>query len=140
MTQNTQQHSYVDLHVAGFGFLNRVRHVKPTKGKPYWAVTVAAMRGDNKDKTYFDCIVVGDNVNALFNKHLSNLTKDDVVTASFKLGDLHTDTFTYSSGDKQGQTGFSLKARLFQVKYLKVNDQVLLTSQAANGQSSQEAA
>lgn len=134
----TQQNQHFDLHVNGFGFFNRIRRVEPKKGKPYWAVTVAACRGDEGQKTYFDCSVVGNEAKALFDQHLANIGKDDVVTASVKLGDLYTETFVYSSGVKQGQTGVSLKARLLQIRYLKVNDQVV--HQVAKSETEQQAA
>ncbi|MDI5833721.1 DUF3577 domain-containing protein [Shewanella xiamenensis] len=132
MTQTTQNTQF-DLHITGFGFFNRIRKVEPRKGQPYWAVTIAACRGDEGQKTYFDCSVVGSEAKALFDTHLSSLNKDDTVTASFKLGDLYTETFVYSSGEKQGQTGVCLKARLLKITYLKVNDEIVF-------QSSQQAA
>lgn len=143
MTQTTQNTQF-DLHINGFGFFNRIRKVELRKGQPYWAVSIAACRGDEGQKTYFDCSVVGTEAKALFDTHLSSLTKDDTVTASFKLGDLYTDTFVYSSGVKQGQTGVCLKARLLKISYLKVNDEIVFQSslQAADdaAQAAQTAA
>lgn len=37
--------SYFDLHVAGLGYLNRVREVKPPRGKAFLAASIAALRG-----------------------------------------------------------------------------------------------
>ncbi|PSU45776.1 hypothetical protein C9J12_21285 [Photobacterium frigidiphilum] len=124
MTQNTQT-THFDLHITGFGFFNRIRKVEPKKGKPYWSTSIAAMRGDDGQKTYFDCSVVGAEAKALFDTHLSSVGENDVITASFKLGDLYTETFVYKQGVKSGQTGVSLKARLLQIRYLKINDQVV---------------
>lgn len=128
MTTNTQN-KHFDLHTTGFGFFNRVRSVNPAKGNPYWAVTVAACRGDENQKTYFECSVVGTKAKALFDEHLSSVTKDDKITASFKLGDLYPETFVYGPGEKQGQTGVTLRARLLKITYLKVNDEVLVHAQ-----------
>ncbi|GIU42938.1 hypothetical protein TUM4438_10690 [Shewanella sairae] len=128
MTQTTQN-KHFDLHTSGFGFFNRIREIKPAKGKPYWAVTVAACRGDEGQKTYFECSVVGSAAKALFDEHLSSVSKDDTITASFKLGDLYPETFVYGPGKKQGQTGVILRARLLKITYLKVNDKVLVHSQ-----------
>ena len=128
MTTNTQN-KHFDLHTTGFGFFNRVRRVTPAKGDPYWAVTVAACRGDENQKTYFECSVVGAKAKALFDEHLSSVTKDDKITASFKLGDLYPETFVYGPGEKQGQTGVCLRARLLKITYLKVNDEVLVQAQ-----------
>ncbi|MGB5644692.1 MAG: DUF3577 domain-containing protein, partial [Gammaproteobacteria bacterium] len=33
----------------------------------------------------------------------------------------YVDTFTYKSGDRAGQTGVSLKARLLRIDWVKVN-------------------
>ena len=132
MAQNAQNTRF-DLHTSGFGFFNRIRKVKPAKGKPYWAVTVAACRGDEGQKTYFECSVVGSEAKALFDEHLSLTSKDDKITASFKLGDQYPYTFVYGSGEKQGQTGVCLKARLLKITYLKVNGEVIVkTSQQAD--------
>ena len=138
MTQNTNTH--FDLHITGFGFLNRIRKVQLSKGKPYWSVTVAALRGDESQKTYIDCSVVGTEAKALFDTHLSAIGENDVVTASFKLSDLYTDTFVYKKGPKQGQPGFSLKARLLQIRYLKVNGHVVFQAASQQNAPQQNAA
>jgi len=127
MTQTTQN-THFDLHITGFGFFNRIRKVELRKGQPYWAVTIAACRGDEGQKTYFDCSVVGTEAKALFDTHLSSVKKDDTVTASFKLGDLYPETFVHGSGEKQGQTGVCLKARLLKITYLKVNGDIVFQS------------
>ncbi len=119
-----------DLHTHGFGFLNRIRKVVPKKGSPFWAVDIAACRGADGEKTYFDCNVVGKEAIALFDQHLANFKQgEDKVTASFVISDLRVEQFTYSSGDKKGQPGVSLKARLLRFKYLKVNDSVIIQSE-----------
>jgi len=39
----------------------------------------------------------------------------------FKIGDLYAETFTYERGDRAGQTGISLKARLLRIGWAKVD-------------------
>ncbi|GLO64014.1 hypothetical protein MACH09_45220 [Vibrio sp. MACH09] len=125
MTGNNKA-QYFDLHTNGFGFFNRIRQVTPRKGHPFWSVTVAACRGDDNEKTFFDCNVVGKEAIALFEQHLTDIGKDDVVTASVVMSDQYVDTFTYPSDHtKAGQQGYSLKARLIRIKYLKINDSVV---------------
>lgn len=41
----TSETKYFDLHTTGIGYLNRLREVTPRKGKPFMAVTVAALKG-----------------------------------------------------------------------------------------------
>ena len=43
------------------------------------------------------------------------------VLIGFKLGDLYAESFTYKRGKRAGQIGISLKARLLQVHWAKVN-------------------
>src|SRR3546814_17289087 len=43
----------------------------------------------------------------------------------FRLGDLWTDTFTYSKGKRAGAQGVSLKARLLFVSWIKVDGKLV---------------
>jgi hypothetical protein len=121
--QNTTP-KYFDLHSTGVGYLNRVRLVKPERGNPFLAVDISALHGsiDNVEYTRFDCRVSGsaakDAIMAL--KDVIE-DKDTKVLVGFKLGDLYAEPFTYKRGQKAGQTGISLKARLLQVHWAKVN-------------------
>ena len=45
------------------------------------------------------------------------------VLIGFTLSDLYGETFMFKSGDKAGETGLSLKARLFRVSWAKVDGQ-----------------
>ncbi|MHA2717901.1 DUF3577 domain-containing protein [Vibrio owensii] len=53
------QNSYMDLHTHGFGYLNR-------KGEPFYAATIACLRGDDNERTFIDCKVVDKEAIALF--------------------------------------------------------------------------
>ncbi len=122
-TQNTAS-GYFDLHSTGVGYLNRVRLVEPDRAKPFLAVDISALHGsiDNVEYTRFDCRVSGsaakDAIMAL--KDVIE-DKDTKVLVGFKLGDLYAESFTYKRGEKAGQTGISLKARLLQIHWAKVN-------------------
>ncbi|RMW03461.1 hypothetical protein ALP03_05086, partial [Pseudomonas amygdali pv. tabaci] len=61
MSNSTNETKYFDLHTVGIGYLNRIREVKPRKGNPFMAVTVAALKGSTEsvEYTYIDCNVVG---------------------------------------------------------------------------------
>ena len=49
----------------------------------------------------------------------------DEVLMGFRLGDLWTDLFRYSRGEKAGETGVSLKARLLFVSWVKVDGKLV---------------
>lgn len=133
MTQSTttpsqngsqQQRNYFDLHTRGVGYLNRVRMVAPKKGDAFLAVDISALRGhvDAVEYTRFDARVSGskaiDAIHALWDQIL---VKDNKVLVGFKVGDLYAEPFTYSSGEKKGQTGISLKVHLLIISWAKVN-------------------
>ena len=47
----------------------------------------------------------------------------------FTLSDLYAEPFTFKSGNKAGETGVSLKARLLGVSWAKVDGKQLVTEQ-----------
>ncbi len=120
--ENTSK--YFDLHSTGVGYLNRVRLVQPRRGEPFLAVDISALHGPRHavEYTRFDCRVSGaaakDAIMALKDAIEDKNTK---VLVGFKLGDLVAETFTYQRGEKAGQTGVSLKARLLKVHWAKVD-------------------
>ena len=123
-TANNQETKYFDLHVTGIGYLNRVREVPVKRSQPFLAVDISALHGDSEDVQYtrFDCRVSGSDAKAIIESLMPVIDDDkNKVLVGFKLGDLYTDTFTYKSGDKAGQTGISLKARLLRIDWVKVN-------------------
>ena len=123
-SSGNQETKYFDLHVTGIGYLNRVREVPVKRAQPFLAVDVSALHGNSEDVQYtrFDCRVSGSDAKTIV-EQLIPLIDDDKnkVLVGFKLGDLYADTFTYRSGDKAGQTGVSLKARLLRIDWVKVN-------------------
>ena len=121
---NNQETKYFDLHVTGIGYLNRVREVPVKRSQPFLAVDISALHGDSEDVQYtrFDCRVSGSDAKTIVEQLMPVINDDkNKVLVGFKLGDLYVDTFTYKSGDKTGQTGVSLKARLLRIDWVKVN-------------------
>ncbi len=51
------------------------------------------------------------------------------VLIGFTLSDLFAESFTFKSGDKAGETGISLKARLLRVSWAKVDGQPFYKAQ-----------
>ena len=120
---DNQETKYFDLHVTGIGYLNRVREVPVKRAQPFLAVDISALHGNSEDVQYtrFDCRVSGSDARTIVEQLIPLIDDKNKVLVGFKLGDLYADTFTYRSGDKAGQTGVSLKARLLRIDWVKVN-------------------
>ena len=124
---NNQENQFFDLHISGFGYLNRLRVVPVQRGKPFLAVDIAAIHGrsNNVQYTRFDCRVSGTEAQRII-EELKPIIKDESnkVLIGFKLGVLYVDPFTYQKGEKAGQPGVSLKTRLLRIEWVKVNGKV----------------
>ena len=133
-SQQTSQPSYFNLHVEGVGYLNRVRTVKPKKGQAFLACTVAAMRGSTEDVGYtkFDCRVSGSDAQTIVKQLEGDVTAEKSVIIGFRIADIYPETFTYEKGERQGQTGVSIKGRLLRVKFAKVNGESIALPQSAS--------
>ena len=116
---------YFDLYTTGIGYLNRVREVTPKEGSPFWSVTIAALRGSVDDVQYtrFECRVSGKQAQEIVRQLNPAVEGTRKVLIGFTLSDLYAETFTFKSGDKAGETGVSLKARLLRVPWAKVDGQ-----------------
>ena len=121
---------FFDLHITGIGYLNRAREVRVRMSEPFLAVDVTALHGaaDDLRRTRFDCKVAGKEaqmaVRALLPDGaclLPDIEAGRAVLVGFRLGDLYAETFTYEKGERQGETGVALKARLLKVSWAKVN-------------------
>ncbi|MBF7052257.1 DUF3577 domain-containing protein [Halomonas sp. KAO] len=139
MTITTHQSAttgFFDLHITGLGYLNRIREVKPKRGEAFWACDIAALNGPADDVGYtrFDCRISGRDAEVLVKRCRQAVYEGRKVLIGFKLGDLWTDTFIYSKGDKAGQTGVSLKARLLFISWIKVNGEMVYQAPRRDGQ------
>ena len=126
MTQ-TNESKYFDLHTTGIGYLNRIREVEVRKGKPFLCVTVAALHGaaDDVEYSYIDCKVSGSEAERITRLYWPSLSAGKKVLISFRIGDIWTDAFTYTKGEKQGQPGTSLKGRLLFISWVKVDGEMV---------------
>jgi len=123
---NTNENvKYFDLHTTGIGYLNRVRKVTPEEGTPFLAVTIAAIHGSasNVQHTYFECGVYGEQAQNTVRELQSAVEDESKVLIGFTLSDLRADAFTFKQGDKAGETGVNLKARLIKIAWAKINGQ-----------------
>lgn len=125
---------YFDLHTQGIGYLNRVREVRPKNGSPFWACDIAALHGsaDNVNYTRFDCRVSGAKAIELVQQYQEAVAQDRKVLIGFRLGDLYADTFTYSKGERAGETGVSLKARLLYIGFIKVDGEYVYNAETGS--------
>lgn len=123
---NTNENvKYFDLHTTGIGYLNRVRQVTPEEGTPFLAVTIAAIHGSASDvqHTYFECGVYGEQAQNTVRELQSAVADESKVLIGFTLSDLRADAFTFKQGDKAGETGVNLKARLIKIAWAKIDGQ-----------------
>ena len=128
---SSEKTKYFDLHATGIGYLNRVREVTPEKGTPFLSVIIAALRGsvDDVQYTQFECSVAGRKAQATVRELQSAVEGGLKVLIGFTLSNVHGESFTYKSGEKTGQPGVSLKARLLRISYAKVDGQPFITEQ-----------
>ena len=122
---------YFDLHTQGIGYLNRIREVTPKECSPFLSVTIAALRGsvDNAQYTHFECHVSGKQAQQLVRQLKPAVEGNSKVLIGFTLSDLYAEAFIFKSGDKAGDTGISLKARLLRIAWAKVDGQPFYTAQ-----------
>ena len=130
---SNQEAKYFDLLTTGLGYINRVREVTPEEGNPFLSVTLAALRGsaDNAQYTHFECRVAGKQAKAVIRELQAAIEGDHKVLVGFTLSDLYPEVFTYKKGEKAGQTGISLKARLLRIGWAKIDGEPLEIEQAA---------
>jgi len=126
---------FFDLHVTGIGYLGRAREVPVRRGEPFLALEINALHGaaEQVEYTRFDCRVTGGEAQALVRRFMPRINdREAKVLVGFRLGDLYPDVFTYQTGDKAGQTGVSLKARLLKIQWVKVDGEWAYTAEASD--------
>ena len=118
-----QKTGFFDLHVAGVGYLNRVRTVTPKKGDPFLACSISAMRGsaDDVEYTKFDLRVSGSDAKEVIKLLEPEVNAKKAVIVGFKLSDIYPEVFTFEKGEKKGEQGIVIKGRLLQIKFAKVD-------------------
>lgn len=124
---------YFDLYTTGIGYLNQIREVTPKEGKPFFSATIAALRGNVDDVQYtrFECRVAGRQAQDLVRQLQPAVDGELKVLVGFTLSDLFAETFIFRNGDKAGEIGISLKARLIRLSWAKVDGQPFYSEKAA---------
>lgn len=134
---------YFDLHVSGIGYLSRAREVKPKRSTPFLAVDVTAIHGpaDDIQRLRFDAKVAGTEAQKVIRDLMDDINdRDRKVLASFKLGDLYLDQFTYETGERAGQSGVALKTRLLRLAWVKIDGQYVYRAPLAEPTAPDQAA
>ena len=119
----TSEKSYFNLHPTFIGYLRHIRPVKPKNGEAFLACGINALVGsaDNVSYVRFDTRVVGETAQHLVNRCKEAVDAKRKVLIGFKLGDLLIDHFTYTKGERAGQQGTALKARLLYIGWIKID-------------------
>lgn len=130
---STSETKYFDLYTTGIGYLSRVREITNTKGNPFLSITLAALRGnaDDAQYTHFDCVVSGQQAKDLVRQLQPAVDGDCKVLVGFLLNDLYGQPFVFQNGDKAGDAGVNLKARLLRIEWAKVDGKSVYTRRAA---------
>jgi hypothetical protein len=130
---STSETKYFDLYTTGIGYLSRVREVTSTKGDPFPSITLAALRGnaDDAQYTHFDCVLSGQQAKDLVRQLQPAVDGDCKVLVGFLLNDLYGQPFVFQNGDKAGDAGVNLKARLLRIEWAKVDGKSVYTRRAA---------
>ncbi|WP_176026131.1 DUF3577 domain-containing protein [Robbsia andropogonis] len=132
MSNNQSQESTIyDLHVTGLGSLFRVREVLPKpgrRGSSFWACNVKAIHGDKNSPVCvpFDVSIVGTRALEVVKRlqHHAN-DRDTHVVIGFKIGDMYPDSYPITKGDRNGQLAHVLRGRLLQVRWAKVDGEMV---------------
>lgn len=132
--------TYFNLYTSGLGYVNRVRTVTPKRGEPFLCCDIAALCGaaDAVEYVRFDCKVTGNEARKLIARCEQAVNEKRKVLIHFRLGDLYVDMFTYNKGERKGETGVSLKARLLYIGLVKIDGEVVW--QASNQEAEEDAA
>lgn len=130
---STSETKYFDLYTTGIGYLSRVREVTNTNGNPFLSITLAALRGnaDDAQYTHFDCVVSGQQAKDLVRQLQPAVDGDRKVLVGFLLNDLYGQPFVFQNGEKAGDAGVNLKARLLRIEWAKVDGISVYTRSAA---------
>lgn len=120
---NSAETKFFDLMTNGLGYLSRLRDVQPVDGDTFVSVSIAALRGaaDQAKYTHFDCVLAGPKVQEVVAKLKPFIDAERKVLIGFTLSDLRAESFIFKKGERAGNTGISLKARLVRIPWAKVD-------------------
>jgi len=112
-----------ELFISGIGYLNSIKTVTPNNSPSFLSCTVAAIHGDkkNSDVLFFDATVDDKDADHLVRGCVDAVTAKRKVLIGFRFGDLKTEAFTFSTGERAGEIGVNLKTRLLKINWIKID-------------------
>ena len=116
--------------MSGVARLARVRDVPVRRGPAFTAIDLHCLWGskgdDGRDQsTKLDCRVSGAPAKLAIEHLRSAIEAKKSVVVGFSAGDPTADVFEYRSGDKAGQTGAGIKARLLKIRWARIDGNVV---------------
>jgi hypothetical protein len=124
----TEEKQYFNLHVAGIGYLNRVRWVTPTntggrRSDPFLACSISALRGssDAPAYTHFDLRVSGEEAIEIVDGLKQDVDEKRKVIVSFRVGDIYAHAYERDVRENGKPTGQQEKAVLIKGRLLRIN-------------------
>ena len=114
---------YFDLMVTGLGYVNRIDEVTPEEGTPFLSIQLSALRGsaDAVKYTRFECRVVGAQAKVALRALTPAIDRKAKVLIGFTLSDLRAQAFLYKHGERTGEPGAALTARLIKVDWARLD-------------------
>lgn len=138
-SRQNQQNRYFNLKTTGLGYVNDIRNVdggkgRGRKGTPSLWCRVSALRGavDSPAYTRFDCNVTG----AVAQKVIRDCQQAEIagkkVLVSFRMGDGYAEGFIYKAGERKGEPGAIIKARLLALNWVRIDGKEVWRAEASN--------
>jgi hypothetical protein len=129
MTNSTIR--YFNVHTESFGWLNGLKLIQPNPGqnfKPFWSSTFTMLEGNPQSpkKKYVNVTIAAEKVVELLCQYQQQLKSDIPVFANVRLADLDAEPY-----NNNGKSGINWSAKIINVIYLKVGDQVIPLKQPA---------
>lgn len=126
-SNSNEGNNYVDMHTHGLGYLSRVREVPVRKGQPFMSASISAFHGEKGVKdgmmfVPFDVKATSEQAREVLKQFEAQANDRDncKVMVRFRIGDQYIDSYTFTKGDRAGQTGMQLKGRLLFVSHVWV--------------------
>jgi hypothetical protein len=123
---------WFNAHTEGCGYINGLRHVTPKQGQsfdPFWASTFCMLEGDpsNPTQKYINVTIVNKHVLDILLEFEQDIASGQVtVFAGVKLSNIEATPFVYDENSKTpGELGINWSARVINLFYLKVGDEVI---------------
>ncbi|CDM91128.1 STY4534 family ICE replication protein [Xenorhabdus bovienii] len=123
---SNNESKYFNLHTNGIGYLSNIRNVNGPNGR-FLTVVVNSLSGPIDSPSYvrFDTTVAGDTTVGLVNRCTKAVDEDKKVLIGFTLSNLSTEIFTLTKGEHAGEQRVSLRARLINIDWLKIGQEMV---------------